>query len=327
MKNKTAALLLCGSLALCGCGASEEPEEEKSSTSISVEQTEPAPEEEKDNGLGFDVEEQVILDANGVTITADGLEINEHTGDYKLGLNVDNTTDQMLTISLRSADVSLPAGPGSYSYINGFQVSSTCLIDIPAQGSAEDACFLEKAVLDEAGITQISSIELGFTVHDADYNDILDGSQSICTVKTTLERDGDTRPADDMQVVYDQNGFQILARFVPGETDEDKGHITSIIRNNTGAGAQIRIRDVTVDGTPLTYAYEPGPDASQYSIGGDYYENAGKAVCTVTSLGLADEVPEITDSSAIAFSLDIGGAEVGDWTGVQTIGPIQIPVK
>ena len=94
----------------------------------------------------------------------------------------------------------------------------------------------------------------------------------------------------------------------------------------TGIGAQLRIKDVTVDGTPLTYSYSPDEDAFRYSIGGYYYENNGKAVCTATSFNAADTVPEITSSSSISFSLDIGGPASGDWSGMKTIGPLSVPI-
>lgn len=327
MKKKIVPLLLVTALttSLCACSTGEK-EDKKDSISISVEQTDPSQTEETDNGLDFDVEEQVLIDANGIRITATGPGINEYTGDYSLDLTVDNTTDTDLTIGFRSPDVSLSIGEGTYTYLNGFQVSSSAYIAVPAQSTAEDTCTLSKAVLDNAGITQIGEIELAFSATDANYNECLDESQSICTVRTTLESEMDTQLSEDLQLVYDQNGIQIHAKYLPGETEDDKGCLIAVIRNNTGAGAQLRIKDVTVDGTPLTYSYSPDEDAFRYSIGGYYYENNGKAVCTATSFNAADTVPEITGSSSISFSLDIGGPASGDWSGMKTIGPLSVPI-
>lgn len=332
MKRKPAVLLLAGilMLSLYACDSSD-TKGQSDSPSMTVTEKSPqelAQEEEekrKNNGLDFNVDEQVLVNANGVTITATGLALNEHTDDYTLELKVDNQSGQNISVTLRSAKLSVSAGSGSYSYVNGFQVSATCLIEVPDGETKEDVCFLSKRPLDEAGITEIKNLELGFYIHNDAYDEILDENQSLCSFDTTLSGKPDTDLSEDMPVIYEQNGLIVRAKYVEGEDETDKGHILAAITNNTTDGIQIRMENITVDGTPLTYSYETGPDAAQYSIGGMYYENAGRTVLTTTSFSSADSVPEITDSSIISFTMRIAGPNMGDWTGMENIGPLTIP--
>ena len=107
------------------------------------------------------------------TITATGLSLNEFYGYLELNLTVSNQTDTDITVGLNSADIDVPVGVGSYAYLNGFQVSATALIDVPAQSSTDDTCTFHWDDLIAAGIDEVSQIELGFDIHDQDYNHIV----------------------------------------------------------------------------------------------------------------------------------------------------------
>ena len=60
-----------------------------------------------------------------------------------------------------------------------------------------------------SGIERIGEIELAFNIHDPDYNDILTGEQTKCTIRTTLEEEPDTELSDDMPLLLDAGGWQI----------------------------------------------------------------------------------------------------------------------
>ena len=335
MKKKMLILLLAAAagVSACACGSSG-----KSGGTITVEQTEPLESseedtenaeaeatEEEENDLDYDVEEQVLLDSGGIKITATGLSTNEFHGYLELNLSAENQTDTDIGIGTCSAQIDVPTGIGSYAYLNGYQVDTSILIDVPAHSTVEDTCTFYWDELKEAGIEEINEIELAFHIHDPDYNEILSGEQAKCTIKTTLEGEPDTELSDDMALLLDAGGWQIYGKYVPGDEDlpEDKGHILAVCRNTSGESAQIHFAEIAVDGTVLTYEASIG---GTLNIGNRYYENPGRAVVCRESFAMADNVPEISDASVITAVLETAGPETGDYSDVQTLGTVTFPV-
>ena len=337
MKRKTLTLLLAFSLtaSLAACGSSGED-----SKTISVEQTEPlesadegevsAAGEEESPGPDYDVEEQVILDSAGVRITAEGLSFNEHYGYLELGLTVENQTGKEIHIGLNSADLDVPFGSGTYAYLNGYQTDASVLIDVPSGETAEDVCTFHWDSLLEAGIEDIRDIELAFDISDPDYNKILSGSQALCALETTLPEDeADRELSDDLPLLLDSNGFQVYGKFIKADSEnpQDKGHLLTVIRNNTAEAAQLRFENITLDGTRLTYDTNPDSGIGT-DIGSYHYENPGHAVVSCESFARSDNLPEITDASVIHATLTAYGPDTGDYTGDPLIlGPAVIPVS
>lgn len=318
---------------VCACGSSG-----KSSGSISVEQTEPLESleedseeetaqtvEEEKSSLDYDVEEQVLLDSDGIKITAEGLSINEFHGYLELNLNVENKTDTDITIGTCSAQIDISTGIGSYAYLNGYQVDTGILIDVPARSTVDDTGTFYWDGLKEAGIEEIGEIELAFDIYDPDYNEILTGDQAKCTIKTTLKGEPDTELSDDMPLLLDAGGWQIYGKYVPAAEDmpEDKGHILAVCRNTSGSSAQIHFSEIAVDGTVLTYEASIG---GTLNIGDRYYENPGRAVICTESFSMADNVPEISDASVITAVLEAYGSETGDYSNGQTLGTVTFPI-
>ncbi|HIW41399.1 MAG TPA: hypothetical protein H9743_04525 [Candidatus Mediterraneibacter vanvlietii] len=336
MKKKVLTLLLAAVMgaSVCACGSSE-----KSGGSISVVQTEPLESSEEDAEGGaeadqdteedtapdYDVEEQVLLDSEGIKITATGLSINEFHGYLELNLSVENQTDTDIGIGTCSAQIDIPAGVGNYVYLNGYQVDSSILIDVPAHSTADDTCTFYWDDLKEAGIEEIGEIELAFNIHDSDYNDILTGEQTKCTIRTTLEEEPDTELSDDMPLLLDAGGWQIYGKYVPADEEmpEDKGHILAVCRNVSGSSAQLHFSEIAVDGTVLTYEASIG---GTLNIGDHYYENPEHAVICSEYFSAADNVPEISDSSVITAVLEASGSETGDYSNVQTLGTVTFPI-
>lgn len=334
MKKKRLSLLLVATMvfSLCACGSPDG--NGNSGAQISVEQSDPIEstdsneeDEPSDEELkpDYDVEEQVLLDTGGITITATGLSLNEFYGYLELNLTVSNQTDTDITVGLNSADIDVPVGVGSYAYLNGFQVSATALIDVPAQSSTDDTCTFHWDDLIAAGIDEVSQIELGFDIHDQDYNHIVTGSQGLCTLQTTLEGSMDTELSDDMALLLDAEGWQIYGKYVPADesAENDKGHILAVCRNNTDSPGQIHFKEISVDGTVLTYEADIG---GTLNIGNQYYENPGHAVVSKTSFAAADNVPDISDSSVITATLETFGPETGDYTDTQPLGTVTFPI-
>lgn len=330
MKRKKTALLLTFVLTfLCACSGQNTKEETSSISSTPSDQQVSEKTDSESTGkstgnrLDFGVEKQVLIDASGIKITATGLELNENTDNYSLFLTVDNNTDQNLTIGFRDTNLSLAIGAGSYTYLNGYQVSGNGSIFVPAQSSVEDCCFLNKAALDEAGIRQIGEIELAFSAIDSDHNNVLDAAQSVCTFQTTLTGEMDTQLDKQMNLLYDKKGIQIYSKYVSPENSDDKGHLITAIRNNTKEGHQFRIERIAVDGTPLTYSNTWGD--FEHIIGGLYYENPGKTVCFQTSFATVDNVSKITDDSVITFTVTIGGDGSADGSDAWSTETITVP--
>lgn len=230
-----------------------------------------------------------------------------------------------ITIGTCSAQIDISTGIGSYAYLNGYQVDTGILIDVPARSTVDDTCTFYWDGLKEAGIEEIGEIELAFDIYDPDYNEILTGEQAKCTIKTTLKGEPDTELSDDMPLLLDAGGWQIYGKYVPAAEDmpEDKGHILAVCRNTSGSSAQIHFSEIAVDGTVLTYEASIG---GTLNIGDRYYENPGRAVICTESFSMADNVPEISDASVITAVLEAYGSETGDYSNVQPLGTVTFPI-
>lgn len=337
-------LLALGAAICClavGCsgsdGTQENTAEESATNSITVESTETLEisesdsegiieesEEEDDNGIGYDVEEQVLIDSEGIKITATGLSLNEYWGYLELNLTVENQTDTDIHVSTSGAQLGLYGGTGSYSYLNGVQVSANTYIDVPTQGASEGNCTFYWNSLKEAGIEDIGEIEVAFHIYDPEFNDILTGEAARCTIQTTLDGDPDIEPSSDMPLLLETEGWQIYGKYVPAveETEEDKGYILALCRNNTDSSALLRFSDFTVDSASLTSSLS----SAVGFMSGFYYENPGHAVLCRISLSEAGNFPEITESSVITAGLETGGSQDGDYTGLQSQGVVAFTI-
>ena len=119
------------------------------------------------------IAETVLVDENGLRITAAGLSYTNYSAE--IALRIENTG---------SADLSVTSGTIGYSCnsVNGFMVDDGYLnCDVTAGNSANETVSLSYDPLLLMGIDSLAEIELGFAVSDEDYNTTCTGPRQILT--------------------------------------------------------------------------------------------------------------------------------------------------
>lgn len=147
---------------------------------IEFPESEPTPSPSPDNGSGAepDNSSSVILDSQGVKITAKGITEDEDLGP-QLKLLIENNSGKDLEIQCRDAAV------------NDFMVETTISAVVLNGKKANDKIIFDKASLEENGIKDISKIEFSFHIFEKGKFDTtyLDSKPIIITVGEETEPD------------------------------------------------------------------------------------------------------------------------------------------
>lgn len=290
MKKLIVSLLaICLVLSCCGCGgesggsnvAASSVKTANSETTGAA--TETTPEETVDRSQfkikSFNteptIEETVLVDENGVKITATGLEY----GNYKaeLGLKIENTTNAELDIS----------GGGAMT-INNFTLPTLIWSTVPANEELEDTINIDLDELKLRGVYEIANMGLHLTVEsiDADYNfnDLVDTNVNIPTSIA------DTYVTDDMSyqnsisdpqtanqygyqmlnwntdTVFDQYGIQFSSVAFLKNSDNERYMLIEIVNTNDTAVA-VSLRNMTISGKNIIDGTISGIDIFEQSRG------------------------------------------------------------
>ena len=111
------------------------------------------------------IEEAVLVDQDGVKITATGLDYTSY--DAQLALTIENNT---------SEDLSFHSGTLAYSCnsVNGYMFDGGYLAaDIPAGKKSNETVSFSVSELTALGITDIADLEIGFDISDDSYDTYL----------------------------------------------------------------------------------------------------------------------------------------------------------
>lgn len=190
-----AVLMLTASmLPLSGCGKAPEKETvapiealtEETSASQAEEETSKAAQEttsaapKQPEGATFHgtatIEPTVLVDENGIKITAN--DIKYANNQIQLGLTLENNTEK---------DISVTAGTIGYSVnsINGYMMRDGYVnADIAPGMKSNETVYFDTSELELMGITDVADIEIGFNIDDKDYNNIM--KTGPIAIKTSL---------------------------------------------------------------------------------------------------------------------------------------------
>lgn len=171
--------------------SSQSPEKDESSQ---AETAAPAP----------TIDKQVIWKADGIKVTAEGLNYGGILG-TELNLTVKNTTKKNITVATNAV------------IVNDYMINDLTGIDVAAGSTAEGSVSLMSSELEAAGIDVIGSIELYLHIYDSDTFDTIADSECI-TLKTPEK--GKTKSMTEAQgtTVLDKDGVRIMAQYVENDT-------------------------------------------------------------------------------------------------------------
>lgn len=249
------AALLCLTLLAgmtAGCGSSSEPpkevvpaseeaaesgtaapEEEAAEEEAAPEEEEQAPAEEAAGSAGVTIEEQVLVDQDGVKITATGYVTDSIWGDG-IKLLIENYTDKNLTIGCEAM------------IVNDYMVTDLFACDVAAGKKANETAYLLSSELKAAGIENVGKIEFYFHAFGTeDWEDVI--KNAYAEIQTSAYADMDTQADDSGMELYNAGGIRIVGKTV----DENSFWGTAILlycENSSGRNATITVDNMSVNG-------------------------------------------------------------------------------
>lgn len=199
---------------------------------VSSEDSSIAPSADPSAATSIIIEETVLYDADGVTVTATGY--TEGWLGPEISVLVENNTDQNLLIT--TGDLS----------VNGYMMSYTSLYaNVSAGKKSNETITLTTSQLEQAGITTIAELQFYIQVQDAETWDELAVSELISLPTSAY---GYEQPIDDSgDVIYENGGIKIVCKGLKQDLIWD-GTIIFHMANFSGQPVSIYAENVSVNG-------------------------------------------------------------------------------
>lgn len=179
------------------------------------------------------IQETVLLNEAGLTITAKSFDVDEWFGP-ELKLLIENNSGKNLTVQSRNASV------------NGYMVETMMSVDVADGKKANDALAFMQSDLESCGIDTIADMEFSFHVFTTeDWETYFDSEQ--IRIETSAV-DSYAYGFDDAgDVLYDEGGVRIIVKGMIEDEIFGPG-IRIYIENTSGENITIQARDVSVSG-------------------------------------------------------------------------------
>lgn len=296
------AIMFVFGLAALGSGGSTESGTKDIATSDSTEDTPDDNGSETDNveKSEISIEEQVLLEQDGIKITATGMEEDAIWG-TGIKLEIENNTEQNVTVGCNAL------------IVNDYMITDLFASDIAAGKKANETMYMMSSELEAAGISNIGQVEVYFHVYDSDsYTTLFDAD--VVTIQTSeyAEMDTDIETGNDGVELYNQDGVKIVGKYV----DENSFWGTAVllyIENTSGRKIGITCDDMSVNGymvSPLfsSTVYDGKKALDDITILSTDLEDNG--IETVEDIELnfhiydVDSYETICDTGSITFSVE-----------------------
>lgn len=249
-------MCLCTTAALLsGCGSSGESKSKDivkteetagSSVSASEENTdsadesnaeESAPATESDSNKDITIEEQVLVEQDGIKITA--LEyVRDNIWGDGIKVLIENESEKDVTVGCDAL------------IVNDYMIHDLFVSEIAAGKKSNATIYLSSSELKAAGIDTVGRIEIYFHAYDADsYEGIF--TTDCIEIETSAIDSMDTTVNDEGTELYNEGGVRIVGKTV----DENSFWGTAIllyIENESGRNVGINVDDMSINGFMLT---------------------------------------------------------------------------
>ncbi len=186
------------------------------------------------------MEETVLFDAEGITVTATGFDADAAYGP-EIAIRV--TNDSARSVLIGAEDVT----------VNDFMMEPGLLYMAVESGeTAEDALMLYDFLLDSCGIRTVATVSLSVTVTDEEtFEEIAIGDRVTLTTSAAA---GFSQEADDQgDVLYDADGIRVICQGLQQDAD-GSCKLTFYLENNTESYIGVSAEDVSVNGLSEEYA-------------------------------------------------------------------------
>lgn len=252
-----------------------------------------------DNGeqaVAITIEEQILLDRDGIKVTAKEYVEDSIWGDG-IKVLVENNSDKNLGIGCDAL------------IVNNYMITDLFSCNVAAGKKANDTIYLSSSALEAAGIDNVGQIELYLRVFDADtYQNVFNADP--VTIKTSAFANMDTTANDVGTELYNKDGIKIVGKFV----EENSFWGTAVLlymENTTGQNVTVSCDNVSVNGfmvTPLFYSsiYAGKMAVDEITILSSDLENNGITSVDEVELSFrirnSDTYEKIAETDPIKFS-------------------------
>lgn len=241
------------------------------------------------------IEEQVLVDQDGIKITATEYVTDSIMGDG-IKLLVENNSETDCTVGCDAL------------IVNDYMIIDLFSADVAAGKKSNELMYLSSSELKAAGIDTVGKVEMYFHAYDASWNNLFKNVYS--EIQTSEFADMDTTPDEGGTELYNENGIKIVGKTV----DENSfwgAAILLYIENTSGKNVGINVDDMSINGfmmSPLfsTTVYDGKKAISDITIlSSDLEANGIESVDEVElqfHIYDADNYNTIADTDAITFS-------------------------
>jgi len=199
------------------------------------------------------IDEQALLDQDGIKITATGFEYDGSFLGHELTLLIENNSEQDITVQARNVSV------------NGYMVDSSMSADVAAGKKANDALTFTKTSLENSGIEQIADMEFFFHIYDSDEWDVILDTETI-SLQTSIANSFTQTYDDSGELLYEDDKVKIVLK----DFYEDSflgSALRFYIENNSDENITIQVRDTSVNGFMMDPSMSTEIAAGKKAIG------------------------------------------------------------
>ena len=192
---------------------------------------------EKSEGVDVSIEEQVLVDQDGIKITALEYVKDSIWGDG-IKVLIENETDKDVMVGCNAL------------IVNDYMINDLFVSEVAAGKKSNETIYLSSSELKAAGIDTVGRIEIYFHVYDTDSYDKIFDSDCV-TIETSAIDSIDTTANDEGTELYNDGGIRIIGKTV----DENSFWGTAIllyIENQSGNNVGISVDDLSINGFMLT---------------------------------------------------------------------------
>lgn len=197
------------------------------------EQAEAEEPEEEESSAAVTIEEQVLVDQDGIKITA--LEMTEDSiWGEGVKLLIENDSDKNVGVGC------------SALIVNNYMITDLFSTSVAAGKKANETMYFSSNQLEAAGITNVGQIEIYFHIYDSDsWGALFDPECAV--IQTSAYGEMDTDAEVNGKELYNQDGVRIVGQYV----DEDSFWGMAVllyVENTSGKNVTISCDDMSING-------------------------------------------------------------------------------
>ena len=198
------------------------------------------------------IEEAVIVEQEGIKITAKSFSYKGVFGP-EIKLLIENDSSQPITVQARNTSV------------NGYMVDTMMSADVAAGKKANDTLTLSQDDLDAAGISTIADIEVVFHVFDANTWDTIFDSDKI-RIETSAAEGFEYSFDDSGELAYSDANFEIVIKGLSDGSSWLGPEVVIYICNNGDTDVTVQARDVSINGFMVESLFSCDVAAGKHAI-------------------------------------------------------------